>query len=294
VSWNRGAEEMYQYAAAETIGHSHFTIIPPNELAEWKQCLRKVMRGEPIATLDVGRVRKDGRRLSVSVNLSVVRDPSGKSMAISSIERDITERKRAEEQQRLLLAELDHRVKNTLAVVGSLVSRTLAAGNPPERFAESIQRRIKALGRAHQLLTQSHWAGAQIRDLVHQQLEGHRSRRSRTLKVAGPAVVLSPTAALTLTMALHELAANAAKYGALSVPQGRVEVTWRVADGKAGRLLVLDWIEEGGPAVSEPKRTGFGTELITRSITFELDGTAKLDFAPEGLRCHLEFPLKDG
>jgi two-component system CheB/CheR fusion protein len=293
ISWNRGAERMYGYTADEMVGKSRCPIIPPEETAGWKRCLGRVLRGEEVPQLEVSRLRKDGERLHVAVTLSALKDAEGRVTAVSLSERDITERKRAEDQQKLLLAELDHRVKNTLAVVGSLVTRTLAAGGPPERLAEAIQRRIKAMGKAHQLLTQTHWAGVQIRDIVRQQLEGYRSRRSRTLEVSGPSVLLPPNTALTLSVALHELAANAVKYGALSVPQGRVEVTWRVGEGKPRkRRLALDWRESGGPKVPQAHKPGFGTELITRSIAFELDGIAKLDYRPEGLHCRIEFPLR--
>jgi two-component sensor histidine kinase len=212
-------------------------------------------------------------------------------VAISSIERDISETKRNEERQRLLLAELDHRVKNTLALVNSIVGHTLDSGRSPHEFAAAVQGRLKALGDAHRLLSRSHWDGADLESILREQLMPFRSRRLRNITLKGPAVRLDSSAALTLSMVVHELATNAAKYGALSVPEGALEVAWRLEDSTAPGLS-LEWRESDGPAVKAPERRGFGSTLIERAVSYELGGSARLDYTAKGARCRIEFPLQ--
>ncbi|HET6521027.1 MAG TPA: HWE histidine kinase domain-containing protein [Geminicoccaceae bacterium] len=206
---------------------------------------------------------------------------------------DATERKLTEERQDLLLAELDHRVKNMLASVQSLVVRTSAGS--PEDFSTALQGRIQAMAHAHSLLTRSRWQGASLRAIVAEELQPFFARDGRNGRIAGPDLVLTPKAALALSMAVHELTTNAAKYGALSVPEGRVEVTWGVVRGAeaggGGPLLTLRWAERGGPRVGPPRHRGFGCTVIERSLAYEVDGEARLDFAPEGVTCEIAIPL---
>jgi two-component sensor histidine kinase len=202
---------------------------------------------------------------------------------------DITERKRAEASQHLLLEELNHRVKNTLAMVQSIASQTLRATPAAERFPEAFQSRLQALAQAHDLLTKGQWRGASLHEVAEVTLNPHTTPGGR-VKISGPPVALSPGIAVSLHLALHELATNAAKYGALSVEQGEVKLQWAVT-GDIQPALRIEWGESGGPAVVPPQRRGFGSRLIERGLAHEVDGEVDLTFSPKGVVCRVIVPL---
>lgn len=202
---------------------------------------------------------------------------------------DITERKRAEASQHLLLEELNHRVKNTLAMVQSIASQTLRATPAAERFPEAFQSRLQALAQAHDLLTKGQWRGASLHEVAEVTLNPHTTPGGR-VKISGPPVALSPGIAVSLHLALHELATNAAKYGALSVEQGEVKLQWAVTGGVQPALRI-EWGESGGPAVVPPQRRGFGSRLIERGLAHEVDGEVVLTFSPKGVVCRVTVPL---
>ncbi|WP_052955085.1 sensor histidine kinase [Microvirga vignae] len=204
---------------------------------------------------------------------------------------DVTARVRAAEYQQLLLNELNHRVKNTLATVQSIVSQTLRnAPTPPEARA-MIEQRMIALSRAHDVLTQEKWQGADLHAIVVQALAPFRDPENDRFHVRGPGVRLSPRMALDLAMALHELATNAAKYGALSNASGTVTLTWMLDRDCTPPHLRLRWTEKGGPPVEPPRRRGFGTRLIERSLAQDLGGEARIEFAPAGVTCTIDTPV---
>ena len=196
----------------------------------------------------------------------------------------MTERKRAEETQRLLIGELNHRVKNTLSSVQAIASQTLRHSTGPSDFAPTFIGRIHALARAHSLLSATTWQGASLRELVEGQLLTGTVAASQ-LVIDGPDVDLAPEPALHLALVLHELVTNAHKYGALSVPTGTASLRWTRAKGQ----LLLEWQERGGPPVATPQRRGFGSALIERSLRAE-GGGAEAEFAPEGLTWRLRLP----
>ena len=202
---------------------------------------------------------------------------------------DITERKRAEASQHLLLEELNHRVKNTLAMVQSIASQTLRATPAAERFPEAFQSRLQALAQAHDLLTRGQWRGASLHEVAEVTLSPHTTPGGR-VKISGPPVALSPGIAVSLHLALHELATNAAKYGALSVEQGEVKLQWAVTGGVQPALRI-EWGESGGPPVVPPQRRGFGSRLIERGLAHEVDGEVDLAFSPKGVVCRVTVPL---
>ncbi len=222
-------------------------------------------------------------------SVSVLSDADGRPSRVISVTLEIDKRKRAEEQTELLLGELDHRVKNIPAIVSSIVSQTLKANLSAEAFAEAIAGRVAAIARAHSLLT-SRGAASEgtLRELVETELEPFRGRE---LRIEGPGLVLTPKAGLSVAMAIHELASNAAKYGSLSDPNGQLAVTW-VATNGPDRRLKLDWTESGGPRVpGVPIRRGFGTTLIERSLGFEFNAKVERNFAPSGVVCTIDLPL---
>lgn len=205
---------------------------------------------------------------------------------------DISERKHSEDRRLLLINELNHRVKNTLAVVQALALQGLRASpDNPSEFKDMFVRRLTALANAHDLLTQAEWSGADLKDVAQQALSlfsgGDR------FAAQGPSVQLSPRAAVPFSMALHELATNASKYGALSGDAGCVDLEWRLDRSNGSPVLDLTWTERGGPLVTTPKRRGFGSRLIEQGLKHELEGEVQLDFEPSGLRCRVRIPLSE-
>jgi two-component sensor histidine kinase len=217
-----------------------------------------------------------------------ITDEDGRVSGIFVEGSDVTDRVRAMDQQRLLIAELNHRVKNTLATVQSIAAQTLRSTPSPEDFRRSFEARLVALSHTHDALTRTHWQGADLRRLLEKELGPYGESR---IALHGADVLLQPGAALALGLVFHELATNAAKYGALSAEAGRVSVRWKATDGPDGRHLVLDWTEAGGPPVAVPRRRGFGSRLIERSLGGE-SGEACLDFRPEGVAARLRVRLR--
>jgi two-component sensor histidine kinase len=204
---------------------------------------------------------------------------------------DVTAHVRAADYQQLLLNELNHRVKNTLATVQSIVSQTLRNAPTPPEARTLIEQRMIALSRAHDVLTQEKWEGADLHAIVAQALAPFRHPEHDRFHVRGPGLRLSPRMALDLAMALHELAINAVKYGALSNAVGTIDLTWRVDRHGSPPHLKLRWTERGGPPVEPPIRRGFGTRLIERSLAQDLGGEARIEFVPAGVVCTVDTPV---
>jgi two-component sensor histidine kinase len=203
---------------------------------------------------------------------------------------ELTDRMRAEQDQQRLINELNHRVKNTLASVQALMVMTDRYADSKQAFVQAFSARLKALSLTHDLLTEGLWQSASLGDVIRSELEPYAAGHPERIVIEGEAVQLSPRRAISLGMVFHELATNAAKYGALSAQAGRVFVRWWKPGGNAAPALRLEWREEDGPKVAPVSRRGFGSRLIEQSIT-ELDGTVKLEFEPSGLRCTIEIAL---
>jgi PAS domain S-box-containing protein len=239
--------------------------------------------------------RDDGAERWIAAKGRGFFDEAGQPLRVVGATVDITDRKRAELHLRLLVNELNHRVKNTLATIQAIAGQTFHAARSLPQAQEAFSARIVALAEAHDLLTRENWEGAELTDVLArlQTLHGAPERFS----LAGPSVRLAPRMALSLSMALHELATNAVKYGALSMPSGRVRIDWSVAPGAragtgGGPRLLLTWRESGGPPVLPPTRRGFGSRLIERGLAAELSGEANIDFLPEGVLCRIEAGLE--
>lgn len=216
-----------------------------------------------------------------------IRDASGAVTGIFVQGHDVTNDVLAAQRQKLMIDELNHRVKNTLATVQSIAMQTARSHADPRTFAESFQARLLALSHTHDLLTRSHWEGASLLDILQHETEAHGAHR---VSLNGPRVELEPAAALSLGMIFHELATNAAKYGALSSPDGRVLIDWSVSNQTA-RRLDLSWRETGGPPVMTPERKGFGSRLIERNVRHDLAGEVKLDYGSDGFSAEISVPL---
>ena len=290
TSWNTGAEHLFGYDRAEAIGKSLSILLPPDHADEVPGILAALQRGEKIEHFESDRVRKDGSRVDVSLTISPVRDEQGAMIAASSVARDITERGRAERHRQMLMGELNHRVKNALATIQSIAAQTMRTSRTLEEFQPVFLARLVALAKTHDLLSASEWKHADLRDLVVSEMAPYDGAAESRVTLSGPIVKLVPKQALALGLAMHELATNAAKYGALSAPAGRVAVTWDLIGGSPPRLRLL-WTETGGPPVVAPERRGFGTRVIESGLANELNGEIALSFEPPGVICGIEFPV---
>ncbi len=290
TSWNTGAERLYGHSSAEAIGRDVEMIVPSGRRSGEFDLRTQISRGEEVADYDTMGQRKDASTVDVSISLSPIRSGAGAIVGASLIAREIGERVRHGKRQDMLVQELNHRVKNTLAMVQSIASQTFTEKSDPEAFQEAFQRRMGALSRTHNLLADGDWNGSAIRDILRTETAPYDDGEDRVL-AAGPDVRLTPSASLALGMAFHELATNAAKYGALSLPAGQVRVDWRIENSGGERRLALDWQESQGPPVSQPTHRGLGSRLIERGLAHQLDGATELRFEPAGLRFVLQASL---
>jgi PAS domain S-box-containing protein len=235
--------------------------------------------------------RKDGRHGWARVTSTAVRDASGSFLYAVRVVEDITERQRADQRQKLLVDELNHRVKNTLATVQSLAWQSARAGVPPQVAQERFQARLLALSRTHNLLNETSWEGAFLHGVLEAELGPFLMEQSR-VRLTGPAVYLPAKSAVVLGMALHELTTNAVKYGALSSASGLVQVSWSIDGSEEDSVLAIDWRETDGPRIEGEPSPGFGSRLLRQTITQELAGQLALRFEPQGVSCRIAVPIR--
>jgi PAS domain S-box-containing protein len=289
TSWNEGAERLFGYKAKEAIGQSVLMLIPEDRHDEEPRILKRLRRGERIKHYETVRRCKDGTLLDVSITVSPVRDYAGNVIGASKIARDITERRRAVEQQQLLLREMNHRVKNLFTLAGGLVSLSARSAKTPQELAASVRERLVALSRAHEL-TLPRVTGmepaeqfATLHRLIATIVSPYEDGSPR-VSVTGPDVALSSAALTNFALLIHEFATNAAKYGALSHPSGHIVISCR----EDGDRFELDWVEQGGPAIEvAPDNEGFGALLAHTATTGQFQGRIQRDWRPEGLAIQL-------
>ena len=241
-------------------------------------------QNRPIRGAEAIAERPDGTRIPFIPYPTPLRDANGNLIGAINMLVDISERKEAENRQKGLIDELNHRVKNTLATVQSLAGQTARHAESLKEFVPTFETRIVALARAHDLLTKRHWQDAPLEALIHEVIAPMIHEASQ-IKIEGPSIELNPRAALSITMALNELATNAVKYGALSSEMGSLSIVWNLRDDAGQTYLDFEWKEQGGPRVKPPTRRGFGTRLIERCIERDLDGEIDLVFQPDGVQC---------
>ncbi|CAN7407349.1 PAS domain-containing protein [Phenylobacterium sp. LjRoot225] len=230
----------------------------------------------------------DGSTRTITAMTDRIAGPDGQIRRVVGVVDDVTERRATEKRQRMLINELNHRVKNTLATVQSIAAQTLRSAPDLVSARDSFESRLVALAAAHDLLTAESWHGARLSDVVATTMAPFETVQRPQISRSGPPVWLSAPRALALSLALHELATNAAKYGALSVPEGSASIRWKVS----GEELTLSWRETGGPPVTAPSRSGFGARLLQRSLAQELHGEVDVSFAPEGVRCEIRCQIE--
>jgi PAS domain S-box-containing protein len=280
-SWNRSAERIFGYTAAEAIGRPITIVIPRERWDEERTILTRIRRGERVEHFETVRQHRNGSPIHVSLTISPVKNAAGVIVGASKIARDISEQKRAQEQINTLAREAEHRAKNLLANV--LATVKLSRADTPEELKAAIEGRIQALANVHSLFVESRWIGAELTSIAAQELAPYSAEGEKRVRIDGPQMLLEPNVAQSIAVALHELATNAAKYGALSSADGRLDLAWtHAADGR----LDLRWTETGGPRVQPPTRQGFGTRIV-KQMSGQLKGDARFEWRPEGLCCEI-------
>jgi len=276
-------------SGASEEGTQHFRIFKDGvELPVAMLPLQRAARGETVHGDEIEIRFTDSSAVAIVVQASPLRDPSGKVVGAVCAALDISERKRTEDHRILLLNELNHRVKNTLAIVQSIAAQSFRGSKSTASGRESFEARLMAVSRAHDVLTAESWQGANLDEIVVQAIAPYRGPQPNRIAIEGPPIRLSAKMALSFSMALHELATNAAKYGALSDHKGTVKIAWRVERHDPSTRLRLEWRESDGPPVVPPEHNGFGSRLIERGLAQELNGEAKIEYLPDGLRCAIE------
>jgi PAS domain S-box-containing protein len=293
LSWNRGAEQLYGYSEAEALNRPLDFLVSEDRLVEATSRMSSVLAGDNIY-FETERRHRDGSLIPVAISGGPIHDDEGRVVGVAAVHRDIRAQTRHEAQLRFVMRELAHRTKNLLAIIQSIERQTARGVATTEEFHERFSSRLQALAASHDLLVETNWAGAPIGDLIERQLAAFSDQIGDRIFMSGPLMKLSPTVAQTIGLALHELATNATKYGALSIPSGRVEVTWGVFPAEDGKpRFRIEWRESGGPPVSPPRQRGFGSLAIERLAAQALSGDAQLVYAPEGLRWTLSSDPSD-
>jgi PAS domain S-box-containing protein len=260
-----------------------------DDRAHFKAQIRSLSPVNPSYALSFRFVCPDGRQIWLEETAKGEFDDKGRLLRVKGLTRDITERKELEDHKNALISELDHRVKNVLAVVSAVASRTQETSTSMDGFVVALNGRIKSMANTHELLSYRRWRGIPLNELVRRELAPYAA--ANNTQIDGPVVVLSAEAGQALAMVFHELATNAAKFGAVSTRTGRVAVCWcRRPNGQAEDRLCIRWEESGGPTVAEPTRFGYGTRVVRHMVPYELGGTVDLVHAPEGVRCEIELP----
>jgi PAS domain S-box-containing protein len=297
TSWNHGAGRLFGYTADEVIGRPITMLIPAERHDEEPTILARIRRGERIDHYETIRQRKDGSTIDISLTVSPVKNPDGKIVGASKIARDITERRRAEEQQRLLLREMDHRIKNLFALAGGVVALSARSATTAEELSSAVRHRLVALARAHALtLSVTSEGGRRIEQsttlhvliqTILSPYEGRTDGDRARVTITGPDIRLAGSLVTTFALLLHEFATNAAKYGALSTPAGHIDIACSESDAQ----FALTWQERGGPRIdSHTDSEGFGTMLARSTVKDQLRGEISRDWKPEGLTIRLSVP----
>ncbi len=290
TSWNVGAEKLYGYSAEEAVGRSVMILVPDDRIEEEPAIIRQVSAGQRVEPYETKRRRSDGGLVDVLLSVSPIFDAYGRIIGASKIAHDISARKEAERLQTVLVGELNHRVKNVLATVMAIARQTLGREAANRAEVDAFEARLALMSRAHDLLTDRNWEQAELKAVVQQSLSPYSRDR---FSISGPSIRLAPRAVVSISLALHELATNAAKYGALSVPEGQICLEWWLVGDEPARLR-LRWQETGGPSVGQPTRRGFGSRLIETLLAAELKAEVRITYDPAGVICEVDAPLGGG
>ena len=295
--FNRAAEEMFGIAAADVLGRPVGMLVPRRFQAGHGEEVRRFAESASTGSRQMGerRVvfgrRANGEEFPLEATLS--RSLVDGIAILTVVVRDVTERKNAEEQAGLIASELNHRMKNLLALVNAIVSMSGGREDTVAEYKQSLLLRLGSLAEAHRLLVDSQWAGTTVDALIHAELVAYGYPDCAAIMTTGPQIMLDPGAGIALGLVIHELGTNAAKYGALSTAGGRIELAWRLAAIGTRERMILEWSEHDGPPVAPPAHRGFGSILIERMLRLR-GAKVKMDFRPSGLHCRIDMPVSDG
>jgi PAS domain S-box-containing protein len=287
TSWNKGAERIFGYTFEEAVGRPITMLIPPDRQHEEPAILERIKRGERVDHYETVRRHMDGRLIEISLSVSPVRNGQGEIIGASKIARDITDRRCREIELATLAREAEHRAKNILSLVQATVQ--LSQADTAHELKLAIEGRVQALANVISLFAESRWKGAELRQLVTQELLPFCQDDRTRCQLNGPTLMLEPKTAQAIAMTLHELATNAAKYGALSAQNGHVLVEW----SHTGHQIIIQWAEMAGPRVQPPEKTGFGTQLMEAMVRGQLQGRIRFEWRDEGLACEIVIPRQN-
>ncbi len=271
----------------EILGHNDEEILPADSAAAIVALKREALASGESRRAEVAIADGPDRRWH-DLHIEPLRNEAGAIVGLTCASVDVTERKEGEAHLRLLMRELTHRSKNLLAVIQAMARQTARYSGSIDGFLGQFGARLQGLAASHDLLIRESWHGASLRELIQSQLSTYFDRDQEQVSAEGPAIALKPEAAQNLGLALHELAINAEQFGALSVPGGRVSVTW--GPDRPGEAVALDWREQFGPKVKARRKRGFGSLVIERNLPRAIDAEVKMSFDPDGLRCHIVIP----
>ncbi|HEY2883930.1 MAG TPA: PAS domain S-box protein [Rhizomicrobium sp.] len=288
TSWNRGAERLLGYSADEIVGRPVTIFIPPDKRDEDDTIFERLLRGELIEPFETVRTRKDGSVVDVLLTASPIWNAHGRVIGISKIAREITEFKRARDHQALLLGEMKHRVNNLVTVLEALGRGAIPKGEiVTEAFFGTFMGRVRALLSVGEMVIASSTRHADLGETANRALKPFVEVHKGQFRIVGPPLLLSEKTVGGLALAFHELATNALKYGALAVPDGKIDLSWTINQP----TVTVVWKEEMSTGPSAPKSRGFGSRLIKAAVSAERNGKAKMRFEADGLRCVFEFDI---
>ena len=291
TSWNAGAERIFGYTASEAVGKSITMLIPPDHLDEEPRLLERIRRGERLQHYETVRRRKDGSLIDISLTLSPIRNADGRIVGASKIARDNSERKMADKRQQILLGEMRHRAGNLSALIGALAKQSRRPDTPAvDEFLDRFLGRLRSVLAAGELALASSARTPDIADIMRTTLKPFSDIYSTNrISASGPSFDVSEQVGAGLALAVHELATNAVKYGALSTNQGTVTLSWTLKQADPDKRAEIEWRELGGPTVSTPERTGFGTRVIAAALSGAKDGTVVIEYNADGACCRMAF-----
>jgi PAS domain S-box-containing protein len=287
TSWNKGAEQIFGYAAGEVIGKPVIVLIPPDRRAEELDILDRIRLGERVQHFETVCLRKDEKLIDVSLSVSPIKDGTGRVIGASKIVRDITQSKQAQVRQELLANEIHHRTKNLFAVVHAVVARSFAGQESVKAAEAAVLGRLLALAETHTMLMGKDWQGADLADVVRTEMGPYAGR----VTIEGPSLILTAEAAQNFGLALHELTTNAAKYGALSNATGHIDISWSTSNANGSGALHFRWQERKGPDVAPPAHKGFGSAVLEHMMGEYFDPPPRIDFKAGGVTYELTGPL---
>ncbi len=282
------SNSMLGRSVEDILGHTDIEVLPSDSAAAMIAMKREVLDSGDAKRVEIPVEEAAGVRWH-DLHVEPLRNDGGDVIGLTCASVDVTERKEGEAHLRLLLRELTHRSKNLLAVIQAMARQTARHTGSVEGFLTQFAARLQALAASHDLLVRESWYGASLSELVRSQLGAYLDGVSQ-VSIEGPAIAIKPEAAQNLGLALHELAVNAGKFGALSVPGGRVSITWSRSENPEGGSIVFDWREQLGPKVRMRRKKGFGSMVIERNLARALDAQVNLEFDPNGLHCHIIIP----